>query len=306
MLKSPTYFRTENNTFMKRTFWCLLVCLPLFANSQHTEVGIFAGVNSYSGDISKHFDIAELKEAYGGFVRYNFNDYVGLRLGINGGRMSGDDAHASPSEEWYEYRLERNLSFTSSLVEGSLVAEVNLFGYQPYNLQKVISPYIFGGVSFFHFNPKAEYNNEWVALQPLGTEGQGMDGFAAPYKRTSFAIPFGGGLKYAVNDLWNIGIEVGLRKTFTDYIDDVSTDYVSRNELIAGNGELAANLANRTGEYLGTEPVSVPTGTTRGNPLVDDWFTLMGITVSYNFLDNGLVGWRKNNRRNRNGCPTNF
>ena len=112
--------------------------------------------------------------------------------------------------------------------------------------------------------------------------------------------------KCCVDDIWNIGLDWGTRYTFTDYIDDASTVYVSRPELLAGGkSELAANLANRMGEYRGTEPVILPTGTRRGNAESKDFYTFLVLTVSYNFMDNGLVGFRRNNSR-RSACPTNF
>ncbi|MEZ5059160.1 MAG: hypothetical protein R2879_19155 [Saprospiraceae bacterium] len=166
-------------------------------------------------------------------------------------------------------------------------------------------PYLFVGIAASSFNPKAKYNNEWVALQPLGTEGQGIGGNDSPYSKVAFAIPFGIGFKYAFNDLWNIGLEFGARKTFTDYLDDVGGTYTSYNELLAGNGQLAANLGNRTGEYLDTEPINVPTGTPRGDNVTSDWYFIAGLSISYNFMDTGLVGSRRRSRGGRRGCPTN-
>ncbi len=111
----------------------------------------------------------------------------------------------------------------------------------------------------------------------------------------------GAGVKVAVGERLNIGLEAGVRKTFTDYLDDISTDYVNYGQLVRGNGDLAAALGNRTGEYLGTDPVDVPTGTQRGNPNADDWYFIGGVTVSYNIYGNnsGLGRRGKDNL----GCP---
>ena len=89
---------------------------------------------------------------------------------------------------------------------------------------------------------------------------------------------------------------------FTDYLDDVSGNYVDFQTLLAGNGELAAALGNRTGEYLGTEPVLGETGQ-RGDDKVADWYFLAGLSLSWNFLDNGLVGSRGRSTK-RSGCKT--
>ncbi|MFK7807767.1 MAG: DUF6089 family protein, partial [Saprospiraceae bacterium] len=184
----------------------------------------------------------------------------------------------------------RNLSFKSNVTEVALTGEFNILGYQPYGLYKPFSPYVFAGIAGFKFNPKTEYQEETVELSSLETEGESYGTF-------QFAIPVGLGVKYAINDTWNIGLEAGVRYTFTDYMDDVSTVYVSESEL---SGELAVALANRsTGEN------APQVGDPRGNPDNNDLYFMVGLTISYNFLDNGLVGFRNRFRGSRNGCRTN-
>ena len=53
------------------------------------------------------------------------------------------------------------------------------------------------------------------------------------------------------------------------------------------------------------EPVTVPTGTQRGDLAELDWYFILGITATYNFLDNGLMGSRGRSRR-KAGCRTGF
>lgn len=270
----------------KLLFSLSLIVLSYSSSAQSWEGGLYAGISTYQGDlVVQGFDYKELHAAYGGFLRYNIFKYASLRLGITSGKISGDDGNAT-RQIW---RKERNLSFESNIIELGTSLEINILGFEPYNLEKTFSPYIFGGIAVTRFNPKTLYEDEWIALQPLGTEGQGIGGYETPYKLTTIALPVGFGLKYAINDLWNIGLEIGVRYTNTDYLDDVSTIYVTRSELLAENGELSANLANRTGEFLGTDPVIVPTGTSRGNSEANDTYWILGLTISYNFLDNGLV-----------------
>lgn len=275
--------------------------LPIVASAQHLEAGILLGGANYIGDLSNNSSNLYLKEtkfAAGAFVRQNFNDLFAVKLGFNWARISGQDANVRNDA----FIHDRNLSFRSSLLEFSLVGDWNILGYQPYALSRPFSPYIFAGIAGTKFNPKARYQGNWEELQPLGTEGQGMEGFDEPYKRFAFAIPFGIGVKYALTDRINLGLELGARPTFTDYLDDVSGDYVSYPELLAGNGQLAANLGNRTGELTENgEPVIVETGTQRGDNAKKDWYFIAGITVSYNFLDNGLMGGRKRGKR-KAGC----
>ena len=124
--------------------------------------------------------------------------------------------------------------------------------------------------------------------------------FASKYKLTQISIPMGLGVKYKITDRINLGVDVGLRKTFTDYLDDVSGSYVNYFELQEGNGAVAAALGNRQGELLG-EPLIVPTGTQRGNSARDDWYYNMGLTLSYTFNGSG-----KRRSKKDFGCPTNI
>ena len=284
---------------MKIKGFILIMFLPIFTFAQHLEAGIMAGASNYLGDLSVNSSRVVLKETHfsgGLFVRYNINDYAAVRLGGQFGTISGTDANAKE-----EKIRERNLSFRSNIYDFSLTGEFNILGYQPYNLYRPFSPYIFAGIALTKFDPTTVYQDSTIHLQPLGTEGQGMADRPEPYKLTEFAIPFGIGVKYAINDTWNIGFEIGARYSFSDYLDDVSSTYVRYEELLAGNGALAAALGNRTGEYLDSEPVSVPTGTPRGDNDKTDWYFIMGFTISYNFLDNGLVGSRGRNSR-KAGC----
>jgi hypothetical protein len=280
-----------------------LLFFPLLLSAQHTELGLLLGLSNYIGDLSNNSSniyLNETRPAAGLLARYNLNDYLAFRLGGTYTRLGGRDANVNSDE----FIRQRNLSFRSSLMELSLTAEVNLLGYQPYGLFKPFSPYLFAGVSVAHFNPQARYQGDWVDLQPLGTEGQGLPQYperGAPYRLNAFSIPFGLGIKYALSDKINIGLELGARRAFTDYLDDVSTTYVSYEELLNGNGELAAILSNRTSELAGVEPYYPQTGTRRGDSHANDWFFILGASVSYNFLENGLMGSRQRQRK-RAGC----
>lgn len=271
--------------------------------AQHLEVGLLGGASNYLGDLSSNSETVYLTEsnlAGGVFMRYNFSHIGAIRLGFNYGNVSGHDQNAKQLDQ-----QQRNLSFTSPIMEVAVIGEYNILGYQPYNLARPFSPYLFAGFGLFNFNPSTIYQGEEVKLQPLGTEGQGSEGRPALYQRTAFTIPMGLGVKYAINDKWNIGLELGARMTATDYLDDVSTIYIDAVALNRTNGPLAAALNNRTGELSGGEPINFPTGTPRGDDNAKDWYFIAGLTISYNFLDNGLVGSRSRLRRGKKGCETN-
>jgi opacity protein-like surface antigen len=267
---------------MKKIFLILSICYAAIATAQHQEIGINAGAAFYKGDLS-HTLPGTIKEAhpdFGVFVRHNPSDYISYKLFFNYASVSGRDKHAIEDD-----LLKRDLSFKSSILELGLQLEYNIKGYQPYALSSPFSPYVFLGFSGFKFKPQSRYENDWVNLQPLQTEG-------VKYNSVSFAIPFGVGAKYALNDHWNVGAEFGMRPTLTDYLDDVSKTYLSKAELQNNGGNIAAALGNK---------IDAPSGLKRGNNSGIDWFHILNISISYNFLDNGLVGSRSRLKR-RGGC----
>jgi hypothetical protein len=152
-----------------------------------------------------------------------------------------------------------------------------VFGYDPEGTRQI------NGVA----------SDEWVRLQPLGTEGQETTEFndRRKYALTQVSIPFGAGLKY---NLWgpiNVGMEMGLRKTFTDYIDDVSSTYVPNEVLRRQHGQLAADMGNKSlfvDSEKKTRSVEVTSNVNdlvpRGNPDNKDWYMFGGITITYTIL----------------------
>ncbi len=282
--------------------WIILLnicCASLFAAAQGTEIGLLVGGSVYSGDLSPaEFGIytKDVRLAGGVFARFPIGDYVKLRVGITAGRLS--------SAEKDTVRAIPRPSFQSSLAEASLVGEI--YPLQTYGL---VQPYLFGGVAVYRFNPQAGLDNGWVDLQPLGTEGQGLEGYDAPYKLTQLSIPFGAGVKFVFNDTWSLGVEFGWRKTFTDHLDDISYASVTYSDVYKGNGELAAQFSNPVapGPEADIEPYR------RGGKHLD-WYHVGGITLTY-FLgggggNSGLVGGKKfgggRGRGSKTGCPTNF
>lgn len=279
-----------------------LLLLPLNSLSAQKswEFGLTAGGAVYQGETMPSYFSLETFEninPQGGFlVRYNLSSQLSLEANAHYATLSGDDKKADTDE-----RRRRNLSFKTDIITVGFQLDYNLFGFQPYQLDQPFSPYVFAGIEGFHFNPKAQYNGTWYELQPLGTEGQGSAGRSTKYSLNQLAVPIGIGLRYAVTEQWCIGVQAGIRKTFTDYIDDVGGTYVKQSTLAATNGELAAALSNRTGE-IGSF-VDFSTGTQRGGRNDDDWYTFAGITVSYLIYDNQRMGDMRRGRTNKRGCP---
>ena len=145
-----------------------------------------------------------------------------------------------------------------------------------------LSAYAAIGVAGFYFNPKGRYSdNKFYALQPLGTEGQGLTVGTEKYKRIGIAIPFSVGAKYSLGERWGIGAELCIRKTFTDYIDDVSTVYYDNTAIEAEYGEKAGFLADPND---GTNPNWTGKGERRGGEGLDDFYATFMISVNYKLL----------------------
>ncbi|HEX2532979.1 MAG TPA: hypothetical protein VHK69_04550, partial [Chitinophagaceae bacterium] len=166
-----------------------------------------------------------------------------------------------------------------------------------------LSPYVFFGLALFRNNPYTyDSTGLQVFLQPLGTEGQGLPGSGTQlYSRTQLALPFGGGLRFAFNDNVRLGLEVGLRKLFTDYLDDISTNYADAGELLAVRGPRAVSVAYRGDEVPGGNPVYPEKGAQRGNAEYKDWYYFTGLHLSFRL--NGKGGSPFGGGRQRLDCP---
>ncbi len=284
-----------------------LVLLGLFvhslsAQSSYLEIGGRVGGANYLGDLTPSSFLTSIGETgvhAGIFGRFHFNEELTFRIGGNFGMIGADDARSLDSKG---ARRRRNLSFRSYIAELEVGAQYNLLPYRPLHLKKRFSPYFFVGIAIFRFNPQAYYQGDWHNLQPMGTEGQGLPGYHSKYKLTQVCIPFGWALKYAFTDNLNITLEYGLRKTFTDYLDDTSGLYPDLNQLIEESGELAGKLSWRTGEiFPDAEPPSP--GSQRGDPEDLDWYIFSSISLSYNFIYPNVYRTQGKGKRSKSKCP---
>jgi hypothetical protein len=256
---------------MRKVFTLLLLCniSPLIF-AQKSEVGFLVGTSFYMGELNPSTPFAASQFAGGIFYRYNINGRFALRGNLLFATVAGSDAKTNKNNP-------RNLSFTSPITELSAIFEINFMELNPAvtsGKKNWFSPYLFGGIAVFNFNPKAEYEGVMYALQPLGTEGQGLPGMPRKYALTSIAIPFGLGFKINFAKRISVGIEWGMRFTFTDYLDDVSTVYFDNALLAELRSPLAAALADRS-------EIKHVAGAGRGNPRTKDWYSFAGVSMSF-------------------------
>ncbi len=211
------------------------------------------------------------------------------------GRISGSDANGLRNRP-------RNLSFTSSISEFSIGYEYNVLSLYNYK----VSPYVFINLAIYKFSPKAkDQNGNLTSLWELNTEGQGFYKDRKNYKLTQFSIPFGGGFQWAISDNARIGFVLGIRETFTDYLDDVSKSYVDKNILLANRGGNAVAFAYRGDEIEGGDPVYPADGTQRGNPTNKDWYYFSGLTIRVRIpnIKGRERTFKYRSPRSRTSCP---
>lgn len=267
---------------MKKIFIAIIAFtsfLPLRA--QRNEIGLMLGTSYYLGDLNPSKQFLLTKPAGGVIYRYVINRRWAVKINGLFGSIAGNDAVSKFNEK-------RNLSFKSNIFEISSQVELNFLPYMTGNTEKdYFTPYIFAGISVFSFNPKADTNGVWFNLQPLGTEGQGTSMYSdrKPYSLMNVSFPFGLGFKYSVGKNVCIGAEWGLRKTTTDYMDDVSTTYADPVILAAENTRIAEILADRSIINVGENVNN--TGLQRGNSVTKDWYSFAVAFITVKFKTGG-------------------
>jgi len=244
--------------------------------TKYSQIDLMFGTSCYSGDLSPYsiFSSQIAKPAFGLNYKYSYNRRWTYRLGAYYGSITGSDAFAEN-----KFLLQRNLSFSTNIYEFSTGFEFNFFPFEIGSAKHLATFYLFGGLGVFNFNPYTDYNGEKVFLQPLTTEGQGTTGSAAKaYKLTQVCMPFGLGGKVSLGKNFGLSVELGLRKLFTDYLDDVSGVYADARLLFKERGSTSENLS---GSVRRTSFETGNAGKQRGFSWNNDWYSISGITLTY-------------------------
>jgi hypothetical protein len=240
-----TNFNTQRN-------WSLNKKEIMFGVGATQFLGDLGGRDQIGTDYSP-VDLDFPSTSIGGMVgyRYRFHPYWATTTSFNIGMLKGDDALTREI-----IRESRNLHFKSIIIELHQRIEVIVLANEKFGNRYSLSRhskrmknhneqlYLFSGVGICYFNPKARYNGSWVALRPLSTEGQGLVDGPEKVLPVTATIPVGVGFRFGLNRMWRMGIEATYVKTFSDYIDDVSTVYYDRDALLAQVGPEAAFLSN--------------------------------------------------------------
>lgn len=284
---------------VRKNICLLLLMLLLTVPSQaqrrdflsSSEILLMGGGMNYLGDLNNQSALTMPRWAGGLGWRYSFDNRWAMRIEASYGSVACEK----------DYIELRNLSFKSNILEFAALAEFNFAPYGPGATERKWTPYLFGGLALFHFNPMASYSlaeggTQWAELQPLCTEGQGSSVYPdrRPYTLTQLCFPFGVGVKFRFGKTFSLSAEYGFRKTWTDYLDDVSTTYVGSDVLLnnSDDGALAAMLADRSGEVV-EGYVNAP-GIKRGDDSLDDWYAYFHFTLGINLET--MFGWMRSKR----------
>lgn len=243
-------------------------------------LGELGGSNTTGSHSIKDFDFKSSRYVFYGGYNYRLNERWSIGGTFSYARVFGNDKFTQET-----HRNSRNMHFRSPILELSPLVYFSVLT-ERYSRTRSVGQrgrgttrpdiYLFTGVSGFWFNPKAQYTDgKWYALQPLGTEGQGIIPTREKYSRFSVAIPIGFGVYFPIDRRTSIGFEYGFRYTFTDYMDDVSGTYVDPS--IFGSDEIARYFADPTeGSWKGAA-----TGEQRGQSKFNDTYMFISVTLKY-------------------------
>lgn len=246
------------------------------------EVGILAGGAHYFGDLNPNLDFMHPGPMGGAFYRLNFGTRLALRNQISYMHIAYKDQYSG-----YLFNRQRNLSFKSDVLDIHSQIEFNFLDF----IKSIYyskegwryTPYLSLGAGVFFFNPKTEYKGQTIELQPLGTEGQNDVSYTGnpKYNLYSWSINYGIGLKYHIQRNVSVGFDFNIHRTMTDYLDDVSGQYVSIISLPGEDRGLPYLLYDRSKE-LG--PAIGTPGRSRGSKPGGDDFATFSLNLTWTFM----------------------
>ena len=276
----------------------VLICsiLPILASAQNFNFSVRAGMASYTGDLKRRsFSFSQSSFMISLGAKYDLSEHISARTYFSYATLRGDDKKGT------DLMKTRNLNFKTSIIEWELGAQYNILN--PNDSWWI--PYVYAGIGVFHFNPYTkDENGVKTFLHPLNTEGEGFVPGVKKYSLTQFSIPLGLGVERSLNEDMKVGFEMGYRKLFTDYLDDVSGVYADQATLLAAKGQKAVDLAYR-GDEVGAGPYPAAKAT-RGNPGSKDGYFYAALTFTFRFYfdkykqTSGLPTYK---RDRKSGCP---
>ncbi|MBM3186328.1 MAG: hypothetical protein FJZ67_08500 [Bacteroidetes bacterium] len=251
----------------------LLVCFSIKAQRStflsRSELGVHLGQMYYLGDLNPSKQFYQSNLAGGLMYRFNWQTRMALRFNFTTGSVEAYDKDSNKP-----LLVNRNLDFQSKIHEIAGGVEFYHSQFQIGNKRYFGTFYFLTQIGLFYMNPTTSYNGEKIELNEIGTEGQGSSlNNRRKYNNLQLCIPIGLGGKVTLGKLATFNVDIAIRKTFTDYLDDVGSDsYLDPVSLASVNGSTAAALSNRSldGNRFGK----------RGNSTTKDWYVYFGGMVT--------------------------
>lgn len=212
-------------------FGIIFLFAGMSASAQRSEFGFGIGTFNYTGELVRTYDFTFSKPAATVIYRSNLSKVVSFRASLTGGRLGASDSK-KPIDS---FAAQRAASFDIFLLEASIGMEYHFLNWRDNNYFLRFSPYAFAGLGLFGIS--------------------GNDTKPEEYSNVQGVVPIGIGMKYIVNPKWYVALEMGMRKTFFDYLDNVS--------------EGASSVKNY--QY--------------GNPFDNDNYFFLGISVTRTFYN---------------------
>lgn len=287
------------------SFWLLFGVLPFSQAQQHRyswKIGVHGGFANYYGDLSHQvFDVHHKMKApfqnldfwaYGLSLEYHVSKTFGIKLmGFKSQIVSNDRTYSDNGN------FNRALNVQTDLIDVSLLGVIYLDNGRIFGHKAVTSPYFLIGGGLTYFDAKADLlaadgnhyyywsdrtirnldeadpnanlavvidldNKYETALLPLKTEGY-------QYLPITWHVAAGLGFKFRLSKRFHLHLEAVLRYTGTDYLDDVSGDYLP---YYADNVQgYAANPSNDNRVVRGSTPD------------MNDWTSYIALSLHYSF-----------------------
>lgn len=297
LLTVATETIAQSNYFNSSRNWSLNKKEVYFGLSATQFLGDLGGGDGPGRQLSPlDINFRATRVGLNGGYRYRFSPRFATKTNFSVNLISGADSLSGDP-----YRNSRNLHFRSMIIEVSQQLEYIFWYSENVKSSKKrmgsyfnnsSQAYLFAGIGAFYYNPQAKTNaGDWVALRPLGTEGQNMSDGPKPYGMFSASVPLGIGFKTTINPFWRIGFELAIHKTFTDYIDDVSDRFYGNSAALAANNPLSLEMADRhnsNSQWFGE-------GKRRGNPDDNDAMVYFNVHAIYN------LSYKKGPMRSKRG-----
>jgi len=214
----------------KKILILFIIIIPtcLIAQRKVHEIGLFGGVAYYMGDLNQRKLFYDVQPTYSFIYKINLNSRYGFRFNAALASLRGSDSKSDNG-----YQQQRNHSFSIPLSEFAAMFEFNFLPYKPESQYEYFSPYVMIGLGVMIFPTDGDI----IPVQPV--------------------VPFGIGMKYAINKRLGVAAEWSYRKTFTDYIDQLPADTYTET----------ASIDNKQRSYMSSK----------------DWYSFAGISFTYKF-----------------------